>query len=171
MGTAIGSPRRYPCLGRGGRDLRRRNRSSSINFGFSSALMSALASSTQQNRRLHLVRLPIGTEESLAIWHTGPGCVLLPRFDKPRSTYFRQSKCLELLVGVARFELTTPASRRQCSTRLSYTPTVPVPVPGRARFGKSLSAGLRGCLGSGGAARIPWGQFRCRGATGCAGPG
>ena len=28
------------------------------------------------------------------------------------------------LVGVARFELTTPASRRQCSTRLSYTPTV-----------------------------------------------
>ena len=28
-----------------------------------------------------------------------------------------------MLVGVARFELTTPASRRQCSTRLSYTPT------------------------------------------------
>ncbi len=27
-----------------------------------------------------------------------------------------------LLVGVARFELTAPASRRQCSTRLSYTP-------------------------------------------------
>ena len=27
------------------------------------------------------------------------------------------------LVGMARFELTTPASRRQCSTRLSYTPT------------------------------------------------
>lgn len=26
------------------------------------------------------------------------------------------------MVGVARFELTTPASRRQCSTRLSYTP-------------------------------------------------
>lgn len=24
---------------------------------------------------------------------------------------------------MARFELTTPASRRQCSTRLSYTPT------------------------------------------------
>ncbi len=30
--------------------------------------------------------------------------------------------CL-ILVGMARFELTTPASRRQCSTRLSYTPT------------------------------------------------
>ena len=30
---------------------------------------------------------------------------------------------LFLLVGMARFELTTPASRRQCSTRLSYTPT------------------------------------------------
>ncbi len=26
------------------------------------------------------------------------------------------------LFGVARFELTTPASRRQCSTKLSYTP-------------------------------------------------
>jgi hypothetical protein len=28
------------------------------------------------------------------------------------------------LVGVTRFERATPASRRQCSTRLSYTPTV-----------------------------------------------
>ena len=27
------------------------------------------------------------------------------------------------MVGVARFELTTPASRRQCSTKLSYTPS------------------------------------------------
>ena len=27
------------------------------------------------------------------------------------------------MVGVARFELATPASRRRCSTRLSYTPT------------------------------------------------
>ena len=27
------------------------------------------------------------------------------------------------MVGMARIELTTPASRRQCSTRLSYTPT------------------------------------------------
>ena len=32
-------------------------------------------------------------------------------------------KPLFLLVGMARIELTTPASRRQCSTRLSYTPT------------------------------------------------
>ncbi len=29
---------------------------------------------------------------------------------------------LILLVGVTRIELATPASRRQCSTRLSYTP-------------------------------------------------
>ena len=29
---------------------------------------------------------------------------------------------LDFVVGVARFELTTPASRRQCSTKLSYTP-------------------------------------------------
>ena len=28
------------------------------------------------------------------------------------------------LVGVTRFERATPASRRQCSTRLSYTPTM-----------------------------------------------
>ena len=27
------------------------------------------------------------------------------------------------MVGVRRFELPAPASRRQCSTRLSYTPT------------------------------------------------
>ena len=31
---------------------------------------------------------------------------------------------LDLLVGVRGFEPPTPASRRQCSTRLSYTPTV-----------------------------------------------
>ena len=31
-------------------------------------------------------------------------------------------KCLKRMVGVGRFELPAPASRRQCSTRLSYTP-------------------------------------------------
>jgi hypothetical protein len=36
---------------------------------------------------------------------------------------------LALLVGVAGFEPTTPASRRQCSTRLSYTPTVAGAIP------------------------------------------
>ncbi len=34
------------------------------------------------------------------------------------------AKLLECLVGVRGFEPPTPASRRQCSTRLSYTPTV-----------------------------------------------
>ena len=34
-----------------------------------------------------------------------------------------------LLVGVAGFEPTTPASRRQCSTMLSYTPTVSARLP------------------------------------------
>ena len=43
---------------------------------------------------------------------------------------------LVILVGVARFELTTPASRRQCSTRLSYTPTVAGGIDLSAQFGK-----------------------------------
>ena len=30
----------------------------------------------------------------------------------------------EILVGVRGFEPPTPASRRQCSTKLSYTPTI-----------------------------------------------
>ena len=30
---------------------------------------------------------------------------------------------MQFLVGVTGFELATPASRTQCSTRLSYTPT------------------------------------------------
>ncbi len=34
------------------------------------------------------------------------------------------SLSLVLLVGVRGFEPPTPASRRQCSTRLSYTPTL-----------------------------------------------
>ncbi len=33
------------------------------------------------------------------------------------------SKCLKILVGVSGFEPPTPASRRRCSARLSYTPT------------------------------------------------
>ncbi len=32
--------------------------------------------------------------------------------------------CVNSLVGVRGFEPPAPASRRQCSTRLSYTPTV-----------------------------------------------
>jgi len=35
----------------------------------------------------------------------------------------RATQAVEKLVGVTGFEPTTPASRRQCSTRLSYTPT------------------------------------------------
>ena len=35
---------------------------------------------------------------------------------------------LILLVGVRGFEPPAPASRRQCSTRLSYTPTVRLPI-------------------------------------------
>ena len=32
------------------------------------------------------------------------------------------AKCLKIMVGVSGFEPPTPASRRRCSTRLSYTP-------------------------------------------------
>ena len=42
----------------------------------------------------------------------------------------------ENLVGVRGFEPPTPASRRQCSTRLSYTPTVPREIVGSICFGK-----------------------------------
>ncbi len=50
------------------------------------------------------------------------------RFNEPRITVLKTTKGalgrLVLLVGVRGFEPPTPASRRQCSTRLSYTPTV-----------------------------------------------
>ncbi len=51
---------------------------------------------------------------------------------RPRLTPGRGGRGVLLLVGVARFELTTPASRRQCSTRLSYTPTEGHATPPRA---------------------------------------
>ena len=42
---------------------------------------------------------------------------------------------MESLVGVRGFEPPAPASRRQCSTRLSYTPTVARGLQRSARFG------------------------------------
>ena len=56
---------------------------------------------------------------------------------------------LVYLVGVRGFEPPTPASRRQCSTRLSYTPTVARGLYGVALFCKRLLAGcvvFQGCL-------------------------
>jgi hypothetical protein len=41
-----------------------------------------------------------------------------------------RSKCLKTLVGERGFEPPAPASRRQCSTRLSYSPTLPPCRPG-----------------------------------------
>ena len=44
------------------------------------------------------------------------------------------------VVGVRGFEPPAPASRRQCSTRLSYTPTKPRIVAQPYRAGKARSA-------------------------------
>ena len=62
---------------------------------------------------------------------TGPKVPIPEQTSPPRQLRdsflegWSEAPCRHLpqLVGVARFELTTPASRRQCSTRLSYTPT------------------------------------------------
>lgn len=48
--------------------------------------------------------------------------------------------CLKILVGVRGFEPPTPASRRQCSTRLSYTPTVRAGIDKAAGLGKGSIA-------------------------------
>jgi hypothetical protein len=61
---------------------------------------------------------------SLNVEGTGPGKSLRSRCLAPITCATRT----RMLVGMARFEsmrrtVTTPASRRQCSTRLSYTPT------------------------------------------------
>ena len=42
------------------------------------------------------------------------------------------------LVGVRGFEPPAPASRRQCSTRLSYTPTVRLPIRRGGAFWQGL---------------------------------
>ena len=47
-----------------------------------------------------------------------------------------------LLVGVRRFELPAPASRRQCSTRLSYTPCLCRHVAGEAAYSIEGNADL-----------------------------
>jgi hypothetical protein len=54
----------------------------------------------------------------------------IPAFD-PEERYLNSAKHLKVLVGVIGIEPTTPASRRQCSTRLSYTPTVAGGIAGR----------------------------------------
>ncbi len=66
-----------------------------------------------------------------------------------RRKYWKRRRAIKL-VGVARFELTTPASRRQCSTRLSYTPTVAGAVPSRAAFCNTLNACSERCAGRSG---------------------
>src|SRR6056297_1122929 len=55
----------------------------------------------------------------------------------------RQSQVSKILVGVRGFEPPAPASRRQCSTRLSYTPTVEQAITDRCcalqgGFGRAL---------------------------------
>ena len=52
-----------------------------------------------------------------------PENLKMTRLKSTRRRQARQECRIGVLVGMARFELTTPASRRQCSTRLSYTPT------------------------------------------------
>ena len=52
-----------------------------------------------------------------------PENLKMTRLKSTRLRQARQECRIGVLVGMARFELTTPASRRQCSTRLSYTPT------------------------------------------------
>ena len=59
-------------------------------------------------------------------------------------TTYKRLTFKELLVGVRRFELPAPASRRQCSTRLSYTPNARNHTqsddPAKARQDRRLTA-------------------------------
>ena len=77
-----------------------------------------------------------------------------------------QTPSLYELVGVRGFEPPTPASRRQCSTRLSYTPTVAGGLPPSAGFFKrrrrALVRPFRGAAFAG--------SHRTRGGTSCAAP-
>jgi hypothetical protein len=63
------------------------------------------------------------------------------------SNVWQDANCLISLVGVRGFEPPAPASRTQCSTRLSYTPAKAAHIaPGSAR-GKAVSQprGLAAC--------------------------
>jgi malonyl-CoA/methylmalonyl-CoA synthetase len=90
----------------------------------------------------------------------------------------RAASLLRILVGVRGFEPPTPASRRQCSTRLSYTPTVPRGIAPTLCLCKGINrsrgAGRRARSG-GRRAGCPRGTGRRggrrgrRSATGCAG--
>ena len=84
----------------------------------------------------------------------GFGQVIWGRVDKTvtmqfchTSNVWQDANCLISLVGVRGFEPPAPASRTQCSTRLSYTPAKAAHIaPGSAR-GKAVSQprGLAAC--------------------------
>ena len=80
-------------------------------------------------RRVTFPKLLLPSDET----ETGAFC--------PTTTVFLGGKSLISLVGVRGFEPPAPASRTQCSTRLSYTPTKGPRLASSRLRGKGLKTG------------------------------
>src|ERR1700685_2278604 len=76
----------------------------------------------------------------------------------PPRTVLKYDRILKSLVGVRGFEPPAPASRTQCSTRLSYTPTERRHIAAAGSPGKAGCGSLNGNRGAGGECpgKAPW---------------